>query len=85
MDAVRPLRLKLPIGIHTDDCELHDDDVAGVALAIGARICACAEPEEILVLRTSQTSSPDPALPSQSAAHATSKAVGEWEVAAVTT
>jgi hypothetical protein len=39
IEAVRPLGLELRAGIHTGECELHERKVAGVALAIGARVC----------------------------------------------
>ncbi len=50
--AVEPLGLQVRAGIHTGECELHDGKPAGLALAIGARICALAEPGQVLVSRT---------------------------------
>ena len=52
IEAVRPLGLELRAGIHTGECELHEGKVAGVALSIGARVCAAAEAGELLVSRT---------------------------------
>lgn len=52
IDAVRPLGLELRAGVHTGECELHEGKVAGVALAIGARVCAAAATGEVLVSRT---------------------------------
>jgi class 3 adenylate cyclase len=52
MDAVRPLGLELRAGVHTGECELHEGKVAGLAVAIGARVCAEAGAGEVLVSRT---------------------------------
>jgi class 3 adenylate cyclase/pimeloyl-ACP methyl ester carboxylesterase len=50
--AVEPLGLELRVGIHTGECELHDGKPAGLALAVGARICAHAGTGQVLVSRT---------------------------------
>jgi class 3 adenylate cyclase/pimeloyl-ACP methyl ester carboxylesterase len=50
--AVEPLGLEVRAGIHTGECELNDGKPAGLALAVGARICALAGPGEVLVSRT---------------------------------
>jgi class 3 adenylate cyclase/pimeloyl-ACP methyl ester carboxylesterase len=49
---VRALGLEIRAGIHTGECELHDDKVAGIAVSIGARVAAQAEPGEVLVTGT---------------------------------
>ena len=49
-DAVRPLGLKVRCGIHTGECELIGDDLAGIAVHIGARVAALATPGEVLGL-----------------------------------
>ena len=41
-----------PAGLHTGECELVDDKVAGVAVHTGARVAAKAEPGEVLVSQT---------------------------------
>jgi class 3 adenylate cyclase len=46
------LGLALRAGIHTGECDLTADDVAGVAVHIGARISALAGPGEVLVSST---------------------------------
>ena len=51
IDAVRPLGIDIRAGIHTGECELHEGKVAGIALSIGARICAKAQAGEVLVSR----------------------------------
>jgi class 3 adenylate cyclase len=52
IDAVEPLGLRVRIGIHIGECELHEDKVAGMAVIVGARIAAKAGPGEVLVSGT---------------------------------
>ena len=51
-DAVRPLGLMVRCGIHTGECELIGQDLAGIAVHIGARVAALAAPGEVLVSQT---------------------------------
>jgi pimeloyl-ACP methyl ester carboxylesterase len=51
-ERVRPLGLKLRTGLHTGECELIGDDVAGIAVHIGARVATTAGPDEVLVSST---------------------------------
>jgi len=46
------LGLTLRAGVHTGECEALGDDIGGMAVHIGARVSALAEPGEILVTRT---------------------------------
>ena len=48
-DALRALGLEVRTGLHTGEIELRGDDVAGVAVHIGARVSAAANPGEVLV------------------------------------
>jgi pimeloyl-ACP methyl ester carboxylesterase len=50
--AVAELGLEVRAGLHTGECELMGDDVGGIAVHIGARVAATAEPGEIRVSRT---------------------------------
>jgi class 3 adenylate cyclase len=50
--AVEPLGVQLRAGIHTGEVELMGDDVGGMAVHIGARVGALADPGEILVSGT---------------------------------
>jgi class 3 adenylate cyclase len=50
--AIRPLDLQIRAGLHTGECEVTDGKIAGIAVAIGARIAALAQPQEVLVSRT---------------------------------
>jgi class 3 adenylate cyclase len=50
--AVGDLGIEVRAGLHTGECELLDDKVAGIAVSIGARVAARAEPGEVLVSNT---------------------------------
>jgi class 3 adenylate cyclase len=50
--AVHALGLELRVGIHTGECELLGDGVAGIAVHTGSRISALATPNEVLVSAT---------------------------------
>jgi class 3 adenylate cyclase len=50
--AVLELGIDIRAGLHTGECELVDDKIAGLAVNIGARIAALAEPGEVLVSST---------------------------------
>ncbi len=49
---VSGLGLQLRAGIHTGECELHGNDLAGIALHVAARIVDKAKGDDILVSRT---------------------------------
>ena len=48
----RALGLEIRAGLHTGECELRGDDLAGIAIHIGARVAGLAEPGEILATGT---------------------------------
>jgi class 3 adenylate cyclase len=50
--AVRDVGLQVRIGLHTGECEVLDAKVAGIAVAIGARVSARAAAGEVLVSQT---------------------------------
>jgi class 3 adenylate cyclase/pimeloyl-ACP methyl ester carboxylesterase len=52
VDSVRDLGLEVRAGVHTGECEVHEDKVAGLAVVIGARVAALAGPGEVLVSQT---------------------------------
>jgi class 3 adenylate cyclase len=52
VDAVRELGIELRAGLHTGECELRGDRVAGIAVHTGARVAALAGPSEVLVSAT---------------------------------
>jgi len=51
-DAARRLGVEIRAGLHCGECELIGDDVAGIAVHIGARVAAQAAPGEVLVSST---------------------------------
>ena len=50
--AVRDVGLRVRIGLHAGECEVLDGQVAGIAVAIGARVSARAGAGEVLVSQT---------------------------------
>lgn len=50
--AVEDLGLQLRASVHTGECEIVGEDVAGMAVHIGARVLGCAEPGEVLASST---------------------------------
>jgi class 3 adenylate cyclase len=52
VDRVRPLGLDVRAGLHTGEAELREDDVAGIAVHIAARVMAEAGPGEVLASST---------------------------------
>ncbi len=50
--AMDPLGIQVRCGLHTGEMEILDNDVAGLAVHIAARISALAGPSQILVSRT---------------------------------
>ena len=52
LDAAAAEGIRVRAGLHTGECELLGDDIAGIAVHIAARVSARAEPGEVLVSRT---------------------------------
>jgi pimeloyl-ACP methyl ester carboxylesterase len=50
--GVRTLGLEIRAGVHTGECELFGDKVAGLAVHTGARVASQARPSEVLVSQT---------------------------------
>jgi class 3 adenylate cyclase len=51
-EGANALGLQVRSGLHTGECEKAGDKFAGIALHIGARVAATAEPDETLVTST---------------------------------
>jgi len=51
-DEVRSLGLEARSGLHAGECEVVGDKIGGIAVHIGARVAAVAEPGEVLVSST---------------------------------
>jgi class 3 adenylate cyclase len=52
VDDAAELGLKLRAGLHTGECEIAGSGIRGVAVHIGARVAALAQPSEVLVSGT---------------------------------
>jgi pimeloyl-ACP methyl ester carboxylesterase len=51
-DTARTLGLEIRAGVHTGECELRGDNLAGIAVHIGARVASLAGAGEVLVTST---------------------------------
>lgn len=51
-DASRSAGLQTRIGLHSGEVMVHDDDIAGLAVHIAARVAATASPDQVLVSQT---------------------------------
>lgn len=51
-ESIRELGLEVRSGVHTGECEKVGDKLAGIAVHIGARVAAAADPGEVLVSST---------------------------------
>jgi len=51
-DAASSLGLEVRIGLHTGEIEVRGDDIGGVAVHIGQRVSAIAQPSEVVVSST---------------------------------
>jgi pimeloyl-ACP methyl ester carboxylesterase len=83
-DALRPLDLRVRAGIHTGEVELIGDDVAGMAVNIGARIGALAGADEVYVSSTVKELVVGSGLDfAERGVHTLKGAPGEWSLFAV--
>jgi class 3 adenylate cyclase len=48
-EAAQPLGLRIRARLHTGEVELRGDPLSGMAVHVGARVCALAGPDEVLV------------------------------------
>jgi pimeloyl-ACP methyl ester carboxylesterase len=85
VSAVRELGMDVRAGLHTGECELVDGKVGGIAVHIGARIAAQAEPGEVLVSRTVKDLVAGSGIDFQDRGEPQLKGVpGEWQLYVVT-
>jgi len=52
VESVRGIGLEVRAGVHTGECELHESEVAGIAVSVGARVGGLAGAGEVLVTAT---------------------------------
>ena len=80
-EAVGAVGLEVRAGLHTGECELVGDKIAGLAVNIGARIAALADPGEVLVSSTVKDLVAGSDLEFEDRGLATLKGVpGEWRL-----
>lgn len=48
-DGARSMGLQIRAGIHAGECEVQPESLRGIAVHVGARVCALAGPEQVLV------------------------------------
>jgi class 3 adenylate cyclase len=51
-DGARALQIAVRAGVHVGECEVRGDDLAGIAVHVCARVCALAQPGEVLATST---------------------------------
>ena len=84
IDAVRGLGLELRAGVHTGECEVVGDKLAGIAVHIGARVAGQARPGEVLVSSTVRDLVAGSGIEFEDRGSASLKGVpGEWRLYAV--
>lgn len=75
------LGLQVRAGLHTGECEVRGDDLAGIAVHIGARVAALAGPGEILVTGTVRDLVAGSGIEfADRGAHALKGIPGEWRI-----
>lgn len=83
-ESVRELGIDVRAGLHTGECELLDNKVAGIAVSIGARVAAQATAGEVLVSQTVKDLVAGSGLAFEDRGVAELKGVpGEWRLYAV--
>jgi pimeloyl-ACP methyl ester carboxylesterase len=79
--AVPPLGIDVRAGLHTGECEIRGDDIAGITVNIGARISALAGAGEVLVSGTVKDLVVGSKIEFESrGSHALKGVPGEWPV-----
>jgi class 3 adenylate cyclase len=80
---VRSLELQIRAGLHTGECELMGKKPSGIAVAIGARVAAEAQPSEVLVSSTVKDLVAGSEITFEDRGVHELKGVGEWRLYAV--
>lgn len=82
--AARRVGVDVRVGIHTGECEVRGDDLAGIAVHIGARVAGLAGPGETLVTSTVRDLVAGSGIAFEDRGPFTLKGVpGEWAILAV--
>ena len=80
---VRSLGLEIRAGLHTGECELMGKKPSGIAVSIGARVAAEAQPGEVLVSSTVKDLVAGSEITFEDRGLHELKGVGEWRLYAV--
>jgi class 3 adenylate cyclase len=79
--SARRLGIEIRSGIHTGECEIRDDDIAGLAVHVAARIEALAGPGEVLTSATAASLVTDGSLEfTEHGMHRLKGVDGEWSL-----
>jgi class 3 adenylate cyclase/pimeloyl-ACP methyl ester carboxylesterase len=82
--SARDIGVDVRAGLHTGECELRGDDLAGIAVHIGARVASLAGPGEVLVTSTVRDLVAGSGIEfTNRGAHELKGVPGEWQVLAV--
>ncbi len=84
-DAVASLGLDIRVGVHTGECDVVDGKLSGLAVVIGSRVAAQAEPAEVLVSGTVRDLVAGSGIEFEPKGTKELKGLGEWPVFAVAT
>ena len=82
-DAVGSLGLGIRVGVHTGECDVVDDKLAGLAVAVGARVAAKADVGEVLVSGTVKDLVAGSGISFDARGNNELKGLGEWPLYAV--
>ena len=83
--AVEPLGPRLRVGVHTGECEVLGEKYSGMAVHVGARVAALAEPGQVLVSSTVKNLVVGSGLDfADIGLHALKGVAGEWRLFAAT-
>jgi class 3 adenylate cyclase len=83
-EAVRPLGIEVRAGLHTGECEIMGNDIAGIAVHTGARVAALAAGGEVLVSSTVKDLVAGSGIEfTDRGTHALKGVPGEWRIFAV--
>jgi class 3 adenylate cyclase len=81
--AVEPLGISVRAGVHTGECEIAADKVAGVAVVVGARVVALAASREVLATSTVKDLVAGSDLTFEPRGVSELKGLGEWSLYAL--
>jgi class 3 adenylate cyclase len=82
-DAVTSLGLEIRVGVHTGECDIVDGKLAGLAVAVGARVAARAGVGEVLVSGTVKDLVAGSGIDFDSRGVSELKGLGEWPLYSV--